>query len=395
MTRTLWPLSITPLTVWLILLCAGCAGVRPARPPAELLALRQEHDAQIAEQGRAFGQRIVERLKARYDAHPSAPLVYDVLVLSGGGDWGAFGAGFLKGWSRVHGPLAMPVFDVVTGVSTGALIAPFAFLGDARSLDTIAELYRNPGPDLVKQRWPLYFLPANESFATVPGLERELRARVDMAMLRRLADASRQGRFLFVNTTDVDDGGSRVWDVGSEAQRAVDRSDVDRVYRILLASAGIPGAFPFREIDGALYVDGGVTGNILYGGATREERTLTAVWAVTYPDLPVPTVRFWVIFNNQLRPLPQVTSPTWPAIVSRSLEMGTRAATVTAIRHLFTQAEVAQLKRGGEVEVRVVAVPNDFVPPKAGVFIKETMNALADLGERLGADPASWRTEAP
>jgi hypothetical protein len=245
-------------------------------------------------------------LKARYDAQPGAPVVYDILVLSGGGDWGAFGAGFLKGWSHVQGPLAMPEFDVVTGVSTGALIAPFAFLGDARSLDTIVELYRNSGPDLVKQRWPFYFLPANESFATVPGLERELRARVDLAILRRIADASRQGRFLLVNTTDVDDGGSRVWDVGSEAQRAVDSGDVERVHRILLASAGIPGAFPFREIDGALYVDGGVTGNILYGGGTREERGLPALWAETYPDLPVPTIRFWVIFNNQLRPLPQV-----------------------------------------------------------------------------------------
>jgi len=110
-------------------------------------------------------------------------------------------------------PHAMPAFDVVTGVSTGALIAPFAFLGDARSIDTIVELYRNPGRDLVKRRWPLYFL--------------------------------------LVNTTDVDDGGNRVWDVGSEAQRAVDSGDVDRVHRILLASSGIPGAFPFRE-DGSL-----------------------------------------------------------------------------------------------------------------------------------------------
>jgi hypothetical protein len=386
MQQTVWPLSITGLIVWLLLLGAGCAGVRPARPPAELLAQREAHDAQMA---------ATARLKARYDAQPGVPVVYDLLVLSGGGDWGAFGAGVLKGWSRVQGPLAMPAFDVVTGVSTGALIAPFAFLGDARSIDTIVELYRNPGRDLVKQRWPLYFLPANESFATVPGLERELRARVDLAMLQRIADASRQGRFLIVNTTDVDDGGSRVWDVGSEAQRAVDSGDVDRVHRILLASSGIPGAFPFREIDGALYVDGGVTGNILYGGAGREERSLPAVWAATYPELPVPTIRFWVIFNNQLRPLPQVTAPTWTAIVARSLEMGTRAATVTAIRHLFAQADIAELKRGGEVEVRVVAVPNDFVPPKAGVFIKETMNALADLGEHLGADPARWQMEAP
>jgi Patatin-like phospholipase len=395
MQKTSWHRSITGLTVWLILLGAGCAGVRPERPPAELLAQRQEHDAQMAEKGLAFRQRIIERLKARYDAHPGVPVVYDILVLSGGGDWGAFGAGFLKGWSHVQRPLAMPAFDVVTGVSTGALIAPFAFLGDAQSLDTIAELYRNPRPDLVKQRWPLYFLPANESFATVPGLERELRTRVDMAMLRRIADASRQGRFLLVNTSDVGDGGSWVWDVGSEAQRAVDSGNVDRVHRILLASAGIPAAFPFRVIDGSLYVDGGGTGNILYGGGTREEQTLPAVWAALYPQLPVPTVRMWVIFINQLRPLPQVTAPTWPAVVARSLEMGTRAATVTAIRHLFTQAEIAHLKHGGAAEIRVVAVPNDFVPPKAGVFMKETMNALADLGERMGADPASWQTEAP
>jgi predicted acylesterase/phospholipase RssA len=277
MQKTSWHLSITLLTVWVILLCTGCAGVRPGRPPTELLALRQEHDAQMAEKAHAFRQRIIERLKARYDAHPGEPLVYDILVLSGGGDWGAFGVGVLKGWSRVQGPLGKPEFDVVTGVSTGALIAPFAFLGDEQSLDTIVALYRHPTRDLVKQRWPLYFLPANESFATVPGLERELRARVDMAMLRRIADASRQGRFLLANTTDVDDGGSWVWDVGSEAQRAVESGDADRVHRILLASAGIPGAFPFREIDGALYVDGGVTGNILYGGATREERSLPAV----------------------------------------------------------------------------------------------------------------------
>ena len=72
---------------------------------------------------------------------------------------------------------------------------------------------------------------------------------------------------------------------------------------------GSPGAFPFREIDGALYVDGGVTGNILYGGATRDERTLTAVWAVTYPDLPVPTVRFW-------GDLQQSTAPAAPGDVA-------------------------------------------------------------------------------
>jgi hypothetical protein len=63
----------------------------------------------------------------------------------------------------------------VTGVSTGALISPFAFLGDEQSIEAVVALYRNPNPDWVKTRWSFYFLPANESFATVPGLEREIR----------------------------------------------------------------------------------------------------------------------------------------------------------------------------------------------------------------------------
>jgi len=176
-----------------------------------------------------------------------------------------------------------------------------------------------------------------------------MRAGVDMAMLDRVANASRQGRSLLVNTSDVDNGGYWVWDVASEAKRATENGNCDRVHQILLASSGIPGAFPFREIDGSIYVDGGVTANLLYGGERPTEETPLAMWTNLYPHLPLPTARFWVIFNNQLRPLPQVTKPTWPAVFTRSLEMATRAATITAIRHLFAQAEIARLKHGGEM----------------------------------------------
>jgi hypothetical protein len=343
----------------------------------------------------ALVNQLVADAGKHYEQHPDAPPVIDILIISGGGDWGAFGAGFLKGWSHVQGPLAKPEFDVVTGVSTGALIAPFAFLGDEQSIDVIETLYRNPKSDWVKKRGLLYFLPYNESFAITPGLERELRQRVDPAMMQRMAEEKARGRLLLVNTTDLDDGGMWVWDVGSEAQYALASGDLDRVHRILLASSGIPGAFPAREIDGGLYVDGGVTGNILYGGRVEPDQGASAIWAKAYPTRPPLKVRYWVIFNNQLRPRPQVTAPTWPAVVKRSIELSTRAATLTAMRHLFAKAEIARLSHGGEVEVRVVAVPNDFVPPVAGDFAKPTMNALADMGERMGADPSSWLTEIP
>jgi hypothetical protein len=101
-------------------------------------------------------------------------------------------------------------------------------------------------------------------------------------------------------------------------------------------------------------------------------------------------IRFWIIFNNQFRPVPHVTPPKWIAGVQRSLETATRASTAIAVKHLAALAEIARLKRNADVEIRIVSTPGDWFPPAPGVFVKETMNNLADLGERMGADPASW-----
>ena len=245
----------------------------------------------------------------------------------------------------------------------------------------------------MKNRGFLYFLPDNISFAEVPGLEREMRDHITLDMIRRVAKAGADGRLLAVNTTNLDDASSRVFDLVAEAQRAVDTGKLERIHNIMLASAGIPGAFPFRMIDDALYVDGGVTGNIIYGGRIAEEDSLPARWQRVYPKLPIPKMRFWVIFNNQFRPV--VTPPNWPAVISRSLETSTRAATATAVRHLFAMAEISRLKRMADIEVRIVSIPGDWFPPVPGIFIKETMNNLTDLGEKMGADPASWSTEPP
>ncbi|HEY5870278.1 MAG TPA: patatin-like phospholipase family protein [Candidatus Tectomicrobia bacterium] len=393
-----WPVLVL---CCLSLSLAGCSALeRSARPMPELLQLRETTATQLAEDTRAIIGRAIAREKDQYDAYQagrlSTPPVIDILIVSGGGDWGAFGAGFLKGWGQVPaGPMARPQFDIVTGVSTGALIAPFAFLGTEDTFETIVQLYRHPKPDWVKQRGMLYFLPNNISFAEVPGLEREMRERIDLQLVQRLVADGQDGRLLIVNTTNVDNGDMRAWDVVAEAQRGLKTDDVDRVHRILLASSGIPGAFPFREIDGEMYVDGGITGNILYGGRLGEKETFAAVWATRYPDIPMPLTRYWVIFNNQLLPPPQVTAPNWPAVVSRSLEMSTRAATVTALRHLYSMSEIARLKHGVTIEIRVAAIPGDWVPPEPGVFKAKTMNNLADLGERMGADPASWLLAPP
>jgi hypothetical protein len=384
----------------------GCgAEKRPALTPQQLIDRRAAADADGQAAGRELIGRILDRTKARHDEYAArnagggggaaAPAI-DILIISGGGDWGAFGAGFLKGWERVpaEAPTAKPDFSVVTGVSTGALIAPFAFIGDAASADRVDRLYRNPKKDWVKQR-TLFFLPTHISFAGVPGLERELREALTPDMIARIAERGADGRMLVVNTTDIDTGMPHVFDLVAEARRARETGRPDRIYEVMLASSGIPGAFPPRMIDDTMYVDGGVTGNIIYGGRIGEEDSLPAQWQQRYPGVPLPKIRYWVIFNNQTRPLPQVTAPKWPAVVSRALETSSRSATLTAVRHLYAMSEVSRLKRKADIAIYRVEIPPDWSPPKPGVFVKETMNDLADVGERMGADPSSWKTDAP
>src|SRR5215475_10521620 len=398
--RTCSLMAASILAGTLVLGGCGPAMTRLQVSQEDLVKLRTTADEQSAAASRKILGRLLERTKAEYDRSVAAGKqrpVIDILIVSGGGDWGAFGAGFLKGWLKVpaQNPLAKPEFDAVTGVSTGTLIAPFAFLGDAQSIDEIVDLYRNPQDDLVKQRGFLYFLPDNISFAEVPGLEREMRKHITADMVGRIAKAGADGRLLLVNTTNLDTGTSRVFDLVAEAQHAANSDELERIHNTMLASAGIPGAFPFRIIDGELYVDGGVTGNIIYGGRIAEEDSLPALWQKAYPNLPIPKFRYWVIFNNQFRPVPEVVAPNWLAVIQRSLETSSRAATATAVRHLVAMAEISRLKRKAEVEVRIVSIPGDWSPPVPGTFKKETMNNLVDLGEKMGADPGSWSTEPP
>jgi hypothetical protein len=382
-------------------LLAGCAAERrPERSLDDLVAARRADDAARAAQGQGFMETLMRRAEAKVKASAkagagAAPPTIDLLVISGGGDWGAFGAGALKGWGRVQGDMARPQFDVVTGVSTGALIAPFAFLGDEAAIERIVQLYRNPEKDLAASRGWLFFMPNNPSLYVLPGLERILRTSLDRPLVERIAAADGTGRYLLVNTTNVDFGDMHPWDIAAEARKALAANDEGRVHNILLASAGIPAVFPARGIDGYLYVDGAITGNILYGGRVREGEGLSALWRAKFPSGPAPRIRYWIIFNNQLRFPPQVTQDRWPDIMSRATIMSTQTSTVNSIRHLFATAELGKLKHKMDIEVRLLSIPDDWLPPKAGTFVEEVMNNLADLGEKMGADPASWRTTPP
>src|SRR3982751_5010855 len=138
---------------------SACGSSRPPQAEQALLREREVYAQSYLDETNERYTAILRRNKTQLDEYKAGkrptPPVIDYLVISGGGDIGAFGAGFLKGWAagvpKSH-PLARPLFDIVTGVSTGALIAPFAWLNDPVADQQIVDLYRNPKADWVKQR---------------------------------------------------------------------------------------------------------------------------------------------------------------------------------------------------------------------------------------------------
>lgn len=368
---------------------------RPARSDAELAATLAADSEEAAEQNRVDIGHHVRTLFERQQRDPNATL--DFLLLSGGGDRGAFGAGFLLGWTKVAtGATALPKFDGVSGVSAGSFIAPFAFLGTQTDYETIDRLFRDPKPDWVARRGLFFFLPENASLAAVPGLERDLRAQFDLRFAERIAQAGAGGRrVLLIQATDMDSGTGRVFDAVAAAREAVATGEPRILSDLLLASAAIPGAFPPREIAGRLYADGGIASNFFYGGPMPERDTFGATWRREHPGAPIPKTRYWVIINEYIQPRPVTVQPTWPALVERSIYVSVRSAEAIALRHLYALAEATELRGDGEVEVRWVAVPQTWKPLDDDPFDRATMRSLSGEGVRLGADPASWKTEAP
>lgn len=382
-------------------LLAGCGATRLALTKEELADRRLAQIEQIRTDFVSLSSKVVRRLDAEQRAYEEAiargenatPPVLDVLAISGGGDWGAFGAGVLQGWREVRGEFALPTFDVVTGVSTGALIAPFAFLGDDASLSVVDDLYRKPKSDWVVLKDWFVFLPWRESFTDISGLRRELEENLTPERIARIAEESKKDRAIVIGATNLDLGLPRAWVLGREAEHSDERGGVKRVHDILMASAAIPGIFPPVVIDDTLYVDGGTTANVLLGANLRSEQSVLGTWRRTFPGRKPPRLRFWAIINNTLGDAPSIVQPSWPDLMTKSLVTLTRSATKSSLRSFLNQAELLRRAEGVDIEVRFIAVPNDFVPPVEGQFKKETMNMLADIGQRLGRDASNWRTE--
>ena len=204
------------------------------------------------------------------------PPKMEILAVSGGGEDGAFGAGLLCGWTDAG---TRPTFQLVTGVSTGALTAPFAYLGSAYDPQLRAVYTELKPSDVLEQRYLTAAL-FDDALADNSPLFRTISRYLTAAMQAAIAKAYQDGRLLLIGTTDLDAQLPVIWNIGAIAASRHPRA-LDTIRRVLLASAAVPGAFPPTMFDVTLngvayqemHVDGGAFAQaFLYPATLTRER---------------------------------------------------------------------------------------------------------------------------
>jgi hypothetical protein len=309
---------------------------------------------------------------------------FDLLALSGGGAEGAYGAGLLTGWGE-RGD--RPVFEVVTGVSTGALMAPFVFIGPAGDAQLKAAFTDGRSSRVLSPRW-LMALHGPGVFRQKP-LRDLVASAVTPEVIAGVAQGHRGGRRLYVATTSLDTQDQVIWDMGALA--ASDRPDArERFIDILVASSSIPGVFPPVFID--LERDGRRVRELHADGRTTANFFVAPEGLMMASDLFGPEDagprRLWVILNGRPEPVFSVAPYQPLSVAGRGLDAMMKASTrmnLIASRR-FAEANAMgfglAMAPAGAVETSL-----DFSP--------EHMQALFDAGRAQGLSGEAWSAGAP
>ncbi len=321
----------------------------------------------------------VEEIRARQTGIVGVPHYY--LAISGGGPDGAFGAGLLNGWTETG---TRPQFTMVTGISTGALIAPFAFLGSEydQTLKDMYTLYTTD--DLVTQRaWTEII--TGDAAASTEKLREIIYGYMTPQLMNELADAFKQGRRLFVSTTNLDAKRPVIWNITAIA--ASDRPDKrDLISDVLLASASVPGAFPpvlFEvEFEGQrydeLHVDGGAVSQVFVYPTTIDWPALMEILDVQgRPEV-------YVIRNSPLDARWSTVNPDIFSIVGASVSSLIRTQGIGDLDRIY----LTSLRDGNDFYLAYV--PDDFDVEPQEAFDLEYMRALYDIGYEMALDGYPW-----
>src|SRR3984893_6798027 len=379
-----------------VFIIAGCATIAPRNvlPQAEAAQIELEGFHNIRFWGDASAREIQAimmadasktegRLSSGVERH--AP-VSNLLAISGGAADGAFGAGLLVGWSDAG---TRPVFDLVTGVSSGALIAPFAFLGREHD-GQLREIFTKYGrKDIFTYTVP--GLLKGSALVDDAPLARLIAKYVDDAFLQEIARERIKGRVLLIGTTNLDTQRPVLWDMGRIAM-SNNREARPLFRKILLASATLPGVFPPVRIQvrvggqdyDELHVDGGVTRQVFIAPSlspfvSRDQK----------PGRPARKSRLYVIRNGKIDPEWQSVNENVLSITQRSI------STLIKNQGIGDLYRIYSITKDDGIDFNLASIPADFTQTSDEPFDQKYMIELFTRGYDLGSHNYSWVKAPP
>jgi predicted patatin/cPLA2 family phospholipase len=311
---------------------------------------------------------------------------HNYLALSGGGANGAFGAGLMVGWSAAG---TRPQFTMVTGISTGALMAPFVFLGKEYD-DQLKEMYTTHSTKDIVIQYNILTALTGASVADTTPMRKMLAKYIDQPVMEAIAAEYKKGRRLWIGTTNLDAKRPVIWNLGLIA--ASSRPDaLALIHEVILASASIPGAFPpviiKVDVDGnqydELHVDGGATEQVFLYPAALD-------WEKIIHNLEVQgTPRAYVVRNSFLKPDYEIVSPKLIHITGISISSLIRTQGIGDMYRIYLDCQ-----RDG-IDFNLACIPENFDLKPNEDFDPVYMSRLFDLGYRMAKNGYPWAKGPP
>ncbi|WP_020586171.1 patatin-like phospholipase family protein [Desulfobacter curvatus] len=367
----------------------GCGGaaLRNSDPPE----LSAKVEIPGIPRARFWGDEWPEALRTASESNLSqASSLYNTrhhyLAISRGGANGAFGAGLLCGWSAAG---TRPEFTMVTGISTGALTAPFAFLGSKYD-DTLKTIYTTISTkDIVKKKSAFAILFSDSMVDTTP-LKAMIARYINAYIVDAIAGEYKKGRRLFIGTFNLDADRSVIWDIGAIAVSNYS-GKLELIHEILRASAAIPVAFPpvmiQVEANGKkfdeLHVDGGTSSQVFVYPATVDWKSIMERSKVQG------TPEVYVIRNSFLESDVNGVKPQLIPIATRSVDSLIRTQGIGDFYQIY-----ALCQRDG-TNFNLAWIPSDFTEKPAESFDPVYMEKLFDRGFQMAREGYPWEKAPP
>ncbi|WP_246813574.1 patatin-like phospholipase family protein [Ferrimonas balearica] len=311
-----------------------------------------------------------------------------ILALSGGGANGAFGAGVLNG---LYESGELPHYSVITGISAGALIAPFAFVGGEELL-RMKRVMLGINDKMVLGKRNLLNTLIKDAFTNGESLYAFIERSYPDEMIEAMAQQHRQGRRLFIGTTHFDSAELVIWNLGQIAASDLPNK-AQVIHQVLAASASIPGVFPPQfievDIDGETYeelhVDGGLASQVFYGPASIDYHQINQALGLELSP------KVHVIRNGTLDIGYQAVPDKGINLLSRSLKSLTIRQTRGDLYRMLYYSNLEQ------VELTFTYINADDVPEKhtQKMFDIDYMQALYDYGYSKALSDGLWTTQLP